>query len=354
MKLPWPDAKLPAWGILASVSLALSAALIAASIPAAILIGPMIAAICMGLTGSSIRVARPLFSVAQGIIGCLLAGALTPEVVTEVIRDWPEMLFGVLSTVVASTAIGLTLARFGTLPGSTAAWGTSAGAASAMVALAQEFGADPRLVATMQYVRVIVVVLTASLISRFLIETPTLPVSAGPMAGGAGHLPGLVLTLATALIGSWIGRRLRIPAGSLLVPLALGALANILSPVHLFVPFWLLALAYCVVGWTIGLQFERGSLIRSIQSLPEMIGSALAIVVLCGLAAYVMVRFMGVGPLTAFLATSPGGIDSVAIIALSGGADTPFVMALQVLRVLVVVLAGPAIARFVARYARPD
>ena len=58
--------------------------------------------------------------------------------------------------------------------------------------------------------------------------------------------------------------------------------------------------------------------------------------------------------LTAFLATSPGGIDTVAIIALSGGADTPFVMSLQALRLLTVIATGPAIARFVARYAKPD
>ena len=58
--------------------------------------------------------------------------------------------------------------------------------------------------------------------------------------------------------------------------------------------------------------------------------------------------------LTAFLATLPGGIDTVAIIALSGGADTPFVMALQAFRLLVVILMGPSIARLVARFARPD
>lgn len=182
--MSWSRADILAWTILASSSLALSAILIAGAIPAAILIGPMIAAIALGIAGATIRVDRAIFSTAQGVIGCLLAGSLTQAVVAEVVRDWPEMLFGTLSTVVASTAIGLTLARFGKLPGSTAAWGTSAGAASAMVVLAQEYGADPRLVATMQYVRVIVVVLTASLISKFLIETPTLPiVSSRPAAG---------------------------------------------------------------------------------------------------------------------------------------------------------------------------
>lgn len=341
------------WIGLAALSFLLTWGLAAASIPAAILMGPMVVAIGAGLAGSPVRVSRSLFSSAQGVVGCLLAGSVTPEVMAEVVRDWPEMLFGVGSTVAASTAVGLALARFGTLPGSTAAWGTSAGAASVMAALAHEHGADPRLVATMQYVRVIIVVIAASLISRLLIDAPLAPVVARQVPVSPGFLAGVAAALVIALGGSWLGRRLHVPAGSLLLPLGIGALVNALTPVHLAVPATLLAVAYALIGWAIGLQFERGSLIRSIRALPEMMGSALAIVALCGLAAWVMVALAGITPLTAFLATSPGGIDTVAIIALAGGADTPFVMALQVLRVLVVILTGPPIARFVARHTRP-
>lgn len=340
------------WIGLAILSLALGWLLTAAAISAAVLIGPMLVAIGFGLAGSTVRVSRPLFTTAQGVVGCLIAGAVTPDVLAEVVRDWDAMLFGVLVTMVASAAIGLLLARFGTLPGSTAAWGTAPGAASAMVLLAQEYGSDPRLVATMQYVRVITVVLAASLISRMLIAAPVAQV---PVAVEAGFDPaGLALTALIAFAGAWIGRWLRIPAGALIVPLAVAAILNATGYARLSIPPWLLAGAYAVIGWAIGLQFERGSLIRSIRALPEMIGAALAIVALCGLAAYAMVRFMGIGALTAFLATSPGGIDTVAIIALSGGADTPFVMSLQALRLLTVIAMGPAIARFVARYAKPD
>ena len=40
------------------------------------------------------------------------------------------------------------------LPGTTAVWGSSPGAATAMVLMAEAFGADARLVAFMQYLRV--------------------------------------------------------------------------------------------------------------------------------------------------------------------------------------------------------
>jgi uncharacterized protein len=53
--------------------------------------------------------------------------------------------------------------------------------------------------------------------------------------------------------------------------------------------------------------------------------------------------------LTAYLATSPGGMDSVAIIAAGTPVDTPLVMAVQTGRFLAVLLLGPALAKGAAR-----
>ena len=55
--------------------------------------------------------------------------------------------------------------------------------------------------------------------------------------------------------------------------------------------------------------------------------------------------------MTAYLATSPGGADSVAIIAASSQVDLPFVMAMQVARFMLVLLVGPTVAKMVARWA---
>ena len=64
-------------------------------------------------------------------------------------------------------------------------------------------------------------------------------------------------------------------------------------------------------------------------------------------------RALGIDPLTAYLATSPGGMDSVAIIAAaSDSVDLSFVMALQAARFLFVLIFGPSIARLVARTVR--
>ena len=105
---------------------------------------------------------------------------------------------------------------------------------------------------------------------------------------------------------------------------------------------------YVVVGWTIGLRFTREILMHAARALPAVIGSLLALLLACGVFAVLLVMFAGVDPLTAYLATSPGGADSVAIIAASSKVDVPFVMAMQAGRFIVVLLTGPALARFIA------
>jgi uncharacterized membrane protein AbrB (regulator of aidB expression) len=62
----------------------------------------------------------------------------------------------------------------------------------------------------------------------------------------------------------------------------------------------------------------------------------------------VLVEVAGIDPLTAYLATSPGGVDSAAIIATSSKVDLPFVMSMQTARLLIVLCIGPALSRRVA------
>ena len=69
----------------------------------------------------------------------------------------------------------------------------------------------------------------------------------------------------------------------------------------------------------------------------------------CGLLALLLVHAAGIDPLTAYLATTPGGMDAVAIIAASSNVDIAFVMALQAVRFLIVLIAGPPLARFIAK-----
>jgi membrane AbrB-like protein len=116
-------------------------------------------------------------------------------------------------------------------------------------------------------------------------------------------------------------------------------------------PKALLLFGYGAIGLSIGLRFSRDLLRRTVRALPEMLAGTFALIGLCGVSAWILVRLLHIDALTAYLATSPGGLDSVAIIAVGSHADVPFVLALQTFRLLVVVVIGPLVAKFLSRVA---
>ncbi|CAI1056783.1 AbrB family transcriptional regulator [Serratia entomophila] len=340
------------WSILLLASLALGFGLQRFHIPAALLLGPMIVGVAMGLLGATVRMAKPLFIAAQAVLGCMIAQSLSPSILTPLLADWPLVLLVLIATLLASGVSGWCLVRFSRLPGPTGAWGSSPGGASAMVAMAGDFGADVRLVAFMQYLRVLFVATAAAVVAR---------VGLGDEAGQGGAalqwFPPLdwrfLATLGVAAAGAWLGPRMRIPSGALLLPMILGAALHSGGLMALQVPEWLLALAYTLIGWSVGLRFTRPIFLLALRTLPQMLASILALMVFCGLLAWMLTHFLPVDMMTAYLATSPGGVDTVAIIAAGSRVDMSFVMAMQTLRLFTILLTGPAMARFISSRAAP-
>ncbi len=338
------------WLALVAASAVLGFVLEAAGFPASFLIGPMLTGMAFAMRGAQLHVARPFLFGAQAIIGCLIARALDPSILRTIADDWAAILLVVLTTVVASTFAGWMIARTHLLPGTTAAWGCSPGAATGMVALSEAFGADPRLVAFMQFLRVTLVMISATLVSRFLFGV----VATGDAAGAAAQpfadqLPGLAATLAVAAGGGVAAWVLRIPSGGVFVPLILAAVLQGTGLMTITLPPWLLVTAFCLIGWWVGLRFARETVLYALRALPVILVAIFALILLCGLSAAMLVWLIGTDPLTAFLATSPGGLDAIAIIAVGSNADISFVLALQTVRLFVVILTGPMLAKLICR-----
>lgn len=341
------------WLALLLLSAAVVVALELVRLPAALLLGPMAAAIMIALANGTVRVPAPPFYVAQAVIGCMIARSIPVEILIEILRDWPLFLGGVIWAVVAATVLGWMLTRWRILPGTTAIWGFSPGAASTMTLLSESYGADIRLVAFMQYLRVVCVVVVASLVARVWgVDTDghVPPVDWFPAIAWGPFLA----TLAVAAAGIAITLRFRVPAGAMLVPLAIGVFLQDIGLLTIELPPWLLAISYALVGWAIGLRFTRPILAHAARALPRVLASIFALIAICGLFAVLLVVVADIDPLTAYLATSPGGADSAAIIAASAGnVDLPFVMAMQTARVVIVILTGPSLARFIAKRTAP-
>jgi membrane AbrB-like protein len=322
--------------------------------PGAWLIGPMVVGIGASFAGlPPLRFPRAVTLGCQGIVGMLVAGGFDPAALPKIAANWPAVLLAVGGTLAASAAMGLLLARFSTVHRATTTLGTLPGGAQAMIALSMALGADVRAVATMQYVRIVLSVLSASLIGKIALAVngAAPPASLAAAAGGSTTSPLLTYLLTAAIggVGVVAGARLRIPAGQILGPLLLGTLARGLELVHPAWPPGVPEAAYVVLGLYVGVMFDRAA-VRNIRGqLPAMVASIVGLIAICGCLGALLAFWTGANLVTGFLATTPGGLDTVTAIALTSGADVALMLSVQMVRLFAVVLVGPPLARWLLR-----
>jgi uncharacterized protein len=288
------------------------------------------------------------FTAAQAVTGVTLGAYLQGSAFRAVGHSWIEVLLASAATLAVSLASGWGLARFTGTDPRTAALGMVAGGASGIVGMADDLGGDDRLVAFMQYARVLIVVLVTPVLVPLLFGGHHV---AGVGLAGDGSIIGdaddWAMTIALAAAGAVAGRAVRLPAAALLGPMILSGVVTLtaLGP-DFTVPPLLRETGFALIGVRIGLRFTVATV--------KLVGRLLLPVALCIL--WLLVACFGVAVLLdltpsaslldAYLATTPGGLYAVLAVAFGAGANTTFIVAVQGLRVLVMVLLAPVMVRW--------
>lgn len=216
--------------------------------------------IIFSMHGVTLQLPRSAFLAAQAILGCMIAQNLTGSILTTLAVNWPIVLAILLVTLLSSAIVGWLLVRYSSLPGNTGAWGSSPGGAAAMVAMAQDYGADIRLVAFMQYLRVLFVAGAAVLVTRMMLGDNAEAVNQQIVWFPPVSI-NLLLTILLAVVAGTAGCLLRLPSGTMLIPMLAGAVLQSGQLITIELPEWLLAMAYMAIGWRIGLGFDKQILI---------------------------------------------------------------------------------------------
>ncbi len=320
-----------------------------AGMPVAWLIGPMIAAVVLALRGAPPGPnPTPVFTGVQAVIGIALSASFSLSALDPLVAYWPMMLITIVLVLLVSIAAGVALGRLAHVDSATASLGTVPGGASGMVAMAEELDADPRLVAFMQYARVVIVVISIAIVARvaghesqtaMALAEAEAPLSAGQQALGA---------TAMALLGIWLGKRFRLPSGALIGAILVGMVVGAAGWGPVTFPPAVLAAAYLLLGTRIGSRFDPAVLRRIRDLLPWVLGFIALLTVVSGGLGWVLAEVTGIDLLTAILATSPGGMDGAMIAALDTGANVPLVLAVQLSRLLLMVIAGPLVVKRLA------
>ena len=270
------------WATLLLVSVLFAGALELADLPAALLIGPMLAAIVAGTNGATVRVPPPGFAGGAG-------GRRLPHRRRRSRRrsSRPSWTIGRCSPARSWRRLRLRASS----AGSSAAEGRCRdrprsgvrrrAAATAMVLMAEAFGADARLVAFMQYLRVIMVSVAAAIIARLWVDTSGVE-EATVIWFPVVDWPALARRSAFAHRRRRFGQLLRLPSPYFLGAVILGTSLHLGFGVPLQLPQWLLAFLRADRLGDRAEFHQRRYLRHAVRALPQIVGSILALMAFCG------------------------------------------------------------------------
>ena len=329
--------KVAGWIGLIVITALVTVCMNAVGVPAAFMIGAMLTGILFVACGCELVLPRSCANFSQAVIGFFIGSSLHLELLRGV--DVPIYIsIGIVVLVLLLSLItGMLVMKSRFLPGSTGLWGALPGAAPMMIVLSEQHGADSSLVAFIQYMRVVLVAFIASFVmggSGAVVDTIITPPQALSVA----------TSFAIIVFGMLVAYLAVYPAANFVVPIVLAAFVNLIN-IPVSAPSGILIIGFIILGWSVGLRFSSEVRRAARKSFVRVVLMLLAMIASCYLVGQLLVIFFDIDPLTAYLATSPGGVDSIAIIAAGTSVDISFVVTVQMIRFIILLLWGPAIVR---------
>ena len=340
------------WTVLVLVTVAVTVPLTIVGVPSAALFAALLVGMILALVSyAPERVPRKAGIAAQGVLGVYIGTMVHRDALTALGSDWPIVLGVAVATLVLSIVAGALLGLHRDVTPLTGALALVAGGASGLVAIARELGGDDRVVAVVQYLRVALITASMPIVVTFVFHAQkTGRIAPSVQTASAPWYLSIGMMIAIVLVGVTAGRLVRLPGAGLLGPMTVTIALQLTGlSFGMSVPFALVQLGYAVIGWQAGVAFTR----KSFKAIGRALPAALGLIVLLNVATaglgVLLAHTTGISPLEGYLATSPGGIYAVLATAVETGSNVTFIVAAQVVRILLMLFAAPLMARgFVA------
>lgn len=316
------------------------------TLPLPWMLGALFATMAASLANAPILGPARLRPVVVAVIGVLLGSRFTPGIIAQG-SAWIGTLAILMVYVVAVALIVVPFYRFvGRFDWVTAYFAGMPGGLSEMIEIGEASGARPAPIILAHSLRIVV---TIALIAFWFRVVGGHAVGAAP---GAAQLPltGLdaLLLLASAGVGSLIGRRLHFPAPTFLGPLLVSAVLHLAGLTESAPPGLLVNTAQVLLGTVLGCRFLGISARTVLPAAALALGATLLTLALALAAGRAMGYLAGITPDQALLALAPGGLTEMGLIALAIHADVAFVALHHVVRILFVIVLAPVAFRVLA------
>ncbi len=314
------------------------------------MMGSMFAAGMMALGGAELKMDTRLRTLMILVIGTLLGGAFSPEILERIPR-WPITLASLAVFVIVSTWAAYIFYRvFAKFDPRTAFFSAVPGGLNEMILLGEAAGGDERQISIAHTTRIFFVVMILPFLFRVFGDLgTTVRTFGGSDIGTIGPTDVAILT-GCAVVGYFTAQLVRIPAPHITGPMIFSATVHLAGFTEASPPAIIVAIAQIVLGSSIGARFI-GLTFRDMGHIVRIGGIAtvilLAIAVLFGLVLNALAGF----PFTSLiLAFSPGGLTEMSLIALTLDIDTAFVATHHIARISVIVIVVPIVFRLLVRF----
>jgi membrane AbrB-like protein len=335
------------WLLLTTLVVAGTAGGAAIGIPSAAMISGLLVGLAYALSSPvELQLDSRLSMCAQMVTGSVIGSYLSVSTLAGLGGAWLPVLLITTCTLIFTFAAGLLLARISNLGPATAAFGMIAGGAAGIVSIASDLGADDRMVAVIQYVRVVIILAITPLLAASLFVHPSRSGAGVATVHQVSFAAGALYVLCAGPVGILLARRFGLVSPNFFGPMIIGAVLT-LSGVSFAgqMPNALPWIAYGLIGGRVGLEFTRESIKRAREAMPAILAVIVLMLVVCAGLGMIMAPLAGVSPLDGYLATTPGVLQVVMATTIGLKANTTFVLSVQVVRLLMMLSAAPLIAR---------
>ncbi|SEG74405.1 hypothetical protein SAMN04489712_110223 [Thermomonospora echinospora] len=301
---------------------------------------------------------------AQALLGVLMGTYLNPAALGGVAGSAVPLVAVTLATLFICQAAAWVMVRFSGVDRATATLGMIAGGSAAAVASADDLGADGRLVAFLQYLRVAMIVMSTPLLLSWILPGARQGSAGAPdaddvapwhLVGGHDQMWGLLVLAAVVLLGVSLGRHLRLPSPAMIGPLLVSAVLTVTGVAHGFAPGGVLqTLLFTMIGLDVGLRFSRRTVWRLRRILPAALACTVAVSAVCGALAWTISALTHIPFGDTYLATTPGGINAVLATASSAHANLPLISSVQSLRLFEMTFLAPLLIRLALHHGPRD
>ncbi|MDP3340993.1 AbrB family transcriptional regulator [Frigidibacter sp.] len=333
--------------LLTLLAAAVGAALfVALSLPLPFLLGPMLACLIVALAGAPMADMGAVGVFMRTFLGVAIGATVTPGMLAA-LPSYGITLAVVPLFVLAIGAVGYPFFRKMGFDHPTAFYSAMPGGLQDMLVFGAEAGGDVRAMSLIHATRVLVIVTAAPVILHLawgadLTLPPGIPFSQVPLYE-------IALMALAGLIGWKGGERIGLFGASILGPLILTAALSLSGIIHSRPPAEVIMASQFFIGIAVGAKYSG----ITWRELRVDVGAGIAFSLMLAaisLAVFALVSLLSdAPPLDLLLAFLPGGQAEMAVIAIVAGADVAFVVAHHLLRIFVVILLAPLIARWTGR-----